>query len=135
MKKYMLDTNMVSYALRQYPIVLEKLKQLPVSALFISSITEGELRFGLARKPAAKVLHDMVSEFIKYIEVLPWNSDTAKVYGTIRANLTSIGKVISPLDMLIAAHAISINAVLVTSDCGFNSIDELKTENWLLTAH
>jgi len=135
MKKYMLDTNVVSYALRQYPVVLEKLKQLPVSALFISSITEGELQFGLARKPNAKVLHDMVKEFLKYVEVLPWNSETAKTYGTMRAHLTNIGKLLSPLDMLIAAHAISVDAVLLTSDSAFNNIAELKIENWLLTAY
>lgn len=131
MIKYILDTNIVSYVLRKNPIVLDKLKQLPIAALFISSITEGELRFGLAKKPDAKVLHEMVEEFLKYVEVLPWNKDTAKTYGYLRASLEKQGKSISSLDLLIASHAISVNAILVTSDLVFQNIESLKTENWL----
>lgn len=131
MIKYILDTNIVSYILRKNPIVLDKLKQLPIAALFISSITEGELQFGLAKKPDAKVLHAMVEEFLKYVEVLPWNTDTAKAYGYLRASLENQGKSISSLDLLIAAHAISLNAVLVTNDLAFQNIESLKIENWL----
>lgn len=131
MKKYMLDTNIVSYVLRQHPVVRKKLRQLPTAALYISAITEGELQFGLARKPDANVLHEMVREFLKYVEVLPWDTNTAKIYGTIRANLTNAGKLLAPLDMLIAAHAISFDVILVTNDNAFRQVKKLKMENWL----
>ena len=131
MKKYMLDTNIVSQIVRKNPIVVGHVRNLPVRSTFISAITEGELLFGLAKRPDAKSLHILVKAFLRYVDVLPWDSDTAEFYGTVRAKLTSSGKILAPLDLLIAAHAISVNAILVTNDRAFEQVENLEVENWV----
>ena len=93
-------------------------------------ITEGELRYGLARKPEAKNLHKVVQEFLKRVEVLAWNSDAAQHYGNLRAELETKGNSLGVFDMQIAAHAFSIGATLVTNDQAFKRVKKLKVEDW-----
>jgi tRNA(fMet)-specific endonuclease VapC len=131
MKKYMLDTNIVSYLIRQNAAVVERISVLPVRAICISAITEGELLFGLAKRPDATSLHMLVHELLRCVDVLPWDTSTAKRYGTVRAKLASKGNVLAPLDLLIATHAMSVDAVLVTSDKAFEQVDGLEMENWV----
>ena len=92
MKRYMLDTNTVSHLLKGHPAVARRLVAVPMTSLCISAITEGELLFGLAKRPAAKQLHLAVREFIRRIDVLPWDSAAAEHYGTVRANMAGQGK-------------------------------------------
>jgi len=73
MKRYMLDTNTVSHLLRGHPVVAQRVVSVPMTALCISAITQGELLFGLARRPDAKQLHGAVREFLKRLDVLPWD--------------------------------------------------------------
>jgi tRNA(fMet)-specific endonuclease VapC len=93
-------------------------------------ITEGELRYGLARKPEAKNLHKVVQEFLKRVDILPWNSDAALHYGNLRAELETKGNSLGAFDMQIAAHAFSIGATLVTNDQAFKRVKKLKVEDW-----
>jgi tRNA(fMet)-specific endonuclease VapC len=130
MKRYMLDTNTVSHLLRKHPAVAEHIVAVPMASLCISAITEGELLFGLAKHPDAKQLHLAVREFLRRIDVLPWESATAGCYGIARAELARHGKVLAPLDMLIAAHALSVRAVLVTNDRAFGQVAHLPVEDW-----
>jgi tRNA(fMet)-specific endonuclease VapC len=128
--RYMLDTNMVSHLLKAHPAVAQRVTATPMASLCISAITEGELLFGLAKRPAAKQLHLAVTEFMKRVDVLPWDSGVAERYGALRAALETQGKPLAPLDMLIAAHAASAGAVLVTNDRAFQQVGDLEIEDW-----
>ena len=72
MTRYMLDTNTVSHLLKKHPAVARRVVAVPITALCISVITQGELLFGLARRPDAVALHDVVREFLRRVDVLPW---------------------------------------------------------------
>ncbi|MHB1590000.1 MAG: PIN domain-containing protein [Sulfuricella sp.] len=130
MKRYMLDTNTVSHLLRGHPAVARRVVAVPMASLCISAITEGELLFGLAKRPAAKQLHVAVREFLRRVDVLPWDSATAEHYGTVRADMASQGKILAPLDLLIATHALSVDAVLVTNDRTISQMADLHIEDW-----
>lgn len=127
---YMLDTNTVSHFLKQHPKVTKRITSLPMDSLCLSVVSEGELRYGLARKPEAKNLHKVVQEFLKRIDVLAWSSDVAQHYGNLRAELDAKGNELGALDMQIAAHAFSIGATLVTNDQAFKKVIKLKVEDW-----
>jgi tRNA(fMet)-specific endonuclease VapC len=126
----MLDTNMVSHFIRQHPAVVPRVVAVPMTALCISAITEGELRFGLAKRPDAKRLQRLVDEFLKRVDVLPWERQAASHYGPLRAILSLSGVTLGSLDLLIAAHAVSTRAVLVTNDRAFTTVPGLAVEDW-----
>lgn len=128
--RYMLDTNIVSQLIRKQPSVVSRVTAAPMAALCISAVTEGELLFGLAKRPAATQLHAAVTEFLKRVDVQPWDSNAAKHYGALRASMEAQGKPLAPLDMLIGAHAASVGAVLVTNDRAFQQINDLRLEDW-----
>ncbi len=130
MRHYLLDTNMVSHLLRGHARVLQRVEAVPMASLSISAITEGELLFGLARRPEATRLQQLVQAFLRRVEVLPWDSAVAAAYGNTRAALVAQGKVIAPLDLLIAAHALANGAVLVSNDQAFRQIAGLALEDW-----
>ena len=130
MKRYMLDTNTVSHLLREHPVVTKRIVAVPMASLCISAITEGELLFGLAKRPVAKRLHVAVREFFRRVDVLPWDSSTAEHYGIVRADMERRGRILASLDLLIATHALSVDAVLVTSDRAFSQMADLKVEDW-----
>jgi tRNA(fMet)-specific endonuclease VapC len=130
MIRYMLDTNTVSFLLREHPAVSNRLMQVPMESLCVSAVTEGELQFGLAKRPEAKKLHRAVKEFLLRVEVLAWDRVAAACYGSARADLERQGKVIAPLDMLIASHAQSQKLVLVTNDGSFAQMEGLTLEDW-----
>jgi tRNA(fMet)-specific endonuclease VapC len=130
MKSYMLDTNTVSFLLREHPSVTKRVIEVPMAELCISVVTEAEMLFGLAKRPQAKRLQRAVSEFLLRVEVLPWNSVAAACYGTSRAELERRGKIIAPLDLMIASHALSLDVVLVTNDREFSQMEGLGVEDW-----
>ena len=129
--KYILDTNTVSHLLKKHPEVKKRIQSKSMSSICISSITEAELHFGLAKRPKAITLHQLVHEFLIRVNVLSWDSDTAKHYGQLRANIQQNGKALAPLDLLIAAHAVQYKATLVTNDKAFLQIEALNIEDWL----
>lgn len=126
----MLDTNTVSHLIKAHPTVAQHVIALPMGSISISAITEGELLFGLAKRPEAKRLHLLVREFLRRVDVLPWQSDIAECYGKLRADLEQQGKILAPLDLLIAAHALGTGAVLVTNDHAFDQVTDLVLEDW-----
>ena len=130
MKRYMLDTNTVSHLLREHLVVTKRIVAVPMASLCISAITEGELLFGLAKRPVAKRLHVAVREFLRRVDVLPWDSSTAEHYGIVRADMERRGRILASLDLLIATHALSVDAVLVTNDRAFSQMADLKVEDW-----
>lgn len=130
MKWTMLDTNTVSHLIKEHPAVAGRVVAAPMASLCISAITKGELLFGLAKRPDAKRLHLAVQEFLRRVDVLPWDSAIAEHYGSVRADMERQGKMLAPLDLLIATHALSVGAVLVTNDRAFGQVAELHVEDW-----
>jgi tRNA(fMet)-specific endonuclease VapC len=130
MKRYMLDTNTVSFLLREHPAVMSRVLQVPMAELCISAITEGEMLFGLAKRPDATRLKRAVSEFLLRVEVSAWDSIAAAAYGSARAELERRGKILGPLDMQIASHALSLKLVLVTNNASFAHMEGLELEDW-----
>ena len=130
---YMLDTDICSYIIRERPVsVLEKFKRIDASNLCISAITQAELLYGIARSSSKKVNREVVSDFIGRLIVLDWNSAAAEKYGELRAELEAKGKTIGNMDMMIAAHALSIGATVVTNNTRhFSLVPKLKTSNWI----
>jgi tRNA(fMet)-specific endonuclease VapC len=129
--RYLLDTNTVSYIFKgNFPAVRRRVAEVPFSQLSISTVTEGELRFGIARQPAATRLHAVIEDFLLRVSILPWDSAAAQHYGHLRAALERDGRPMGNLDTKIAAHALASGATLVTSDRAFARIKKLKVEDW-----
>src|SRR5229473_7275543 len=129
--RYLLDTNIASCVIKgNNPAVDRHLVKVPMAQLAISAVTEGELRFGAARLPHAARLHSLIEEFLLRLAILPWDSDAARQYGQLRATLEREGQPMGNLDVMIAAHAVAVNAVLVTNDHAFVRIKKLKIEDW-----
>lgn len=130
---YMLDTDICSYVIKKRPQNIEEtFKKSDDDELCISVITEAELLYGLAKKPENKKLHILVHEFLEKITILDWDADAAKEYAKLAAELDKKGKPIGSMDMMIAAHALSIKAILVSNNLRhFANVPKLKTENWV----
>ena len=128
---YLLDTNTVSHLIKRHPQATQRLLAVPMHSICISAITAGELAYGLAKRPEAVALKTVVNEFLRRVDVLPWDNGVAQTYGTLRAQLQSQGIALSPLDMQIAAHALHVKAVLVSSDAAFRHLSLVETDNWL----
>ncbi|MBL0874074.1 type II toxin-antitoxin system VapC family toxin [Serratia nevei] len=126
---YMFDTNTVSHLFRQHPQVLSIMEKLPPSAVCISSVTEAELLYGVA-KLRNKALQSSVEAFLAAVTVYAWDSEAARCYGEMRANMERKGKIMGALDQLIAAHAQSRGATLVTNDRAFAMVPGLAVEDW-----
>ena len=128
--RYLLDTNTVSHLIKRHPQATQRLLAVPMHSLGISAITAGELAFGLAKRPEAVALRAAVHEFLKRVDVLPWDAAVAQTYGRLRAQMQSEGIGLSALDMQIAAHAVHAKAILVSSDRAFGQLTEITYENW-----
>ena len=115
MTLFMIDTNTVSHLIKGHPAVVRRISDLPMNSLCISAITEGELLFGLAKRPEAKRLAAFVKAFL--MRVLPWDRAVAARYGTVRAHMELLGQILSPLDLLIATHALHVGAVVPGASC------------------
>jgi tRNA(fMet)-specific endonuclease VapC len=114
---HLLDTDTASYIIkRRSPPIETKLAEIPPDRVCVSAVTRAELMYGLKRLPPSHRLHVGVSRFLKLVRVLAWDADAADWYAEIRHQLTTAGQRIGEMDMLIAAHAISIGAVLVTNN-------------------
>ncbi|MGR3319877.1 MAG: type II toxin-antitoxin system tRNA(fMet)-specific endonuclease VapC [Candidatus Anammoxibacter sp.] len=132
--KYMLDTNICVYIINNKPEkVLRKLQKYPISEFCISSISHSELQYGISHSKNSDKNRLALDEFLLPLNIIPYDSrKTAQSYANIRALLESKGKTIDPLDMLIAAHAISLNLIIITNNIfEFSRVPKLKCENWV----
>ena len=129
---YLIDTNICIYVMNKKPFeVIDKFKNTEIGQIGISSITVSELNYGVAKSKRQKQNAQRLEEFLTPFEILPYDETASKYYGIIRYQLESEGKVIGPLDMLIAAHALSKDLILVTNnEKEFLRIKSLKVENW-----
>ncbi len=129
----MLDTNTISYIARNRSaaarVRLEEAQEL--AEVYLSVISEGEILYGLAKRPEAHQVAHFMHAALVGLKVLPWDSEVSAVYGQLRARNERLGIAIGSLDMLIAAHAIALDAVLVTSDGAFSKLaGGPVTVNW-----
>lgn len=128
----MLDTNIVSDLVRNpQGRVFERIVRLGSDQLCISVISAAELRYGCAKKGSPKLLAQ-VKTILTALEILPFDVPADSDYGGIRAELEAAGKTIGPNDLLIAAHAYALRAILVTANVEeFRRVRGLQIENWL----
>jgi tRNA(fMet)-specific endonuclease VapC len=133
MKLYMLDTDTCSYIIRERPIcVLERFRKLAMEQICISTVTYAELLYGVERSSSKRINRPIIDDFVRHLDVIEWDNAAAEQYGKIRADLEARGQPIGAMDMMIAAHAKSIKAVLVTNNQKhFTRIKGLKVENWV----
>ena len=111
--------------------LLKKLRKIDPSDVCISSITYAELVHGVEKSKEVERNRFALALMLANIEVLDFDVNAANDYGKIRADLESKGEPIGPLDMLIAAHALSRECVLVTNNTKeFKRVDSLKVVDW-----
>src|SRR5258706_5686756 len=130
MSTYMLDTDTVSFALRGVESVASRLRAHRPSELCASAITFAELRGGADRRRSSR-LHNLLDTFFASVAVLPFDADAASSFGKLGATRASSATPIGQLDTLIAAHALSLDLILVTNNTKhFSQVKGLQTENW-----
>lgn len=131
--KYMLDTNICIYAIKKRPEnVLKEINYNRKHGLCISAITLAELEHGIAKSDYPKRNTEALAQFLSIINVLPFGDSAAIEYGKICAYLQKCGTPIGTMDMLIAAHAMSEDLILVTNNTReFERIPSLNIENWV----
>jgi tRNA(fMet)-specific endonuclease VapC len=131
MALFMLDTDTVSFALRGVGEVGARLATEKRSTLCLSAITVAELRFG-ADKRGSRRIHRAIDGFLSGVDVVTFDADAAAAFGRIAADLAGSGIPIGQMDTLIAAHALSIGATLVTNNRRhFSKVAGLRVENWM----
>lgn len=132
MTKYILDTNICIYIIKKKPQkVFNRFKQLTPGAVGISSITVAEMQYGIGKSSKPVRNHEALDQFLLPLDILDFYALAAIEYGKIRSALEKQGTPIGSLDMLIAAHAQSVGAILVTNNTKeFRRITGLKIENW-----
>jgi tRNA(fMet)-specific endonuclease VapC len=126
----MLDTNTVGFLVRGRPSVVAHAVAVPGGMLCVSAVTPGEVAFGLNRRPGSTALTRAIRELWDRIDTLPWDAGVADCYGELRATMERKGRPLSAFDMMIAAHALAVGAVLVTNDNSFAAVDGLGLEDW-----
>jgi tRNA(fMet)-specific endonuclease VapC len=129
----LLDTNICIYIIKRKPReVLERFQQYRPGDIGISAITLAELQYGIAKSQAQERNAEALAEFLIPFEILPFDASATQTYGRIRADLEIRGQVIGAMDLMIAAHAVSLNSVLVTNNVKeFGRVSGLKIENWV----
>jgi tRNA(fMet)-specific endonuclease VapC len=121
--RYLLDTNIISHIMQGRDAdLLARLTQLSVGQAVISSVTLAELEYGIHRKGQPARLRAALTQVLLRIDVLPWDEQVAVCYGELCAALEAQGITLSDFDMMIAAHAIAVDATLVTRDKAFSQI-------------
>ncbi|WP_429885131.1 type II toxin-antitoxin system tRNA(fMet)-specific endonuclease VapC [Geoalkalibacter halelectricus] len=129
---WMLDTNICSYILRERPLqVKEHFEEVGPDHLAISSTVLAELYYGAARHPKHAVIRREIDDFASRLTIIPWDEHAAHHYGDIRATLEKNGCPIGAMDLMIAAHARSLDATLVSNNLKhFQNVPDLLLENW-----
>lgn len=132
MIRFILDTNACIELIRtRSERVLSRLRRCMIGSVGLSSITMGELHYGAARSADPRRNLLALIQFCAPLRILPFDDRAASIYGEVRTGLERIGFPAGPLDTLIAAHALSLDAVLVTdNEREFRHVQGLRMENW-----
>jgi tRNA(fMet)-specific endonuclease VapC len=129
----MLDTNICIYVIKQRPqSVLQRFNSFFVGEIGISTITLAELEYGASRSVQPEKNRRALEGFISPLEVAPFDRPATEAYGRIRATLEKKGRPIGAMDLLIAAHALSLGVGIVTNnEREFKRVPGLRVENWV----
>ncbi len=127
----LLDTNICIYIINQRPQhVIEQFQQYRSGDLGLSTVVASELAYGVAKSGSQKN-REALEMFLAPFEIMPFDEQCVWVYGDLRSDLEKRGEPIGSLDTMIAAHALSIDARLVTNNLReFSKVPKLKLENW-----
>jgi tRNA(fMet)-specific endonuclease VapC len=131
--KYMLDTNICIALIRQKPrAILQRLTSQEPGDVGISSITLAELFHGVEKSERPEQNKSALEQFLLPLVLSDFDINAALAYGKIRADLERNGRLIGSMDMLIAAHALSLDAIIVTNNMQeFQRIKGLVVEDWI----
>ena len=127
-----LDTNMCSYILRRHSSqVIARFERLEAGDLFLSALVVAELRYGAAKLGSNKFA-GYLEDWLRLFDLRPWPVTASQHYARLRCDLERQGAPIGNMDLLIAAHALAENAVLVTNNLReFGRVPNLRLENWM----
>jgi tRNA(fMet)-specific endonuclease VapC len=134
MPLYVLDTDICSYIMkRSHPALLERIRKVPLAEQATSVVTVAELLYGVRLSTKPRQTREAFEAFIRHLTILDWGKEAAEHYAEIRADLKKRGEMIGANDLLIAAHASSLGAVLVSNnEREFARVKGLRVENWTL---
>jgi tRNA(fMet)-specific endonuclease VapC len=129
---FLLDTDICSYLMkRSHPALIERVERFPPLVLKVSTITVYELHYGAARSSRHSALRRVIDTFLGNVEIMAFDVPAARHAGAVRAALAAAGTPIGAYDFLIAGHARSLGAAVVTNnEREFKRVDGLQVENW-----
>ena len=129
--KYLLDTDTCIYLINERPrSVIARFRRHAVGDIGVSTVTVSELAWGVAKTGSARN-RAALEAFLLPLEIAPYDLAAALRYGEVRADLARRGRPIGPLDTMIASHALSLGAALVTNnEREFGRVPGLRVENW-----
>ena len=130
--RLILDTNICIYLIKEQPAsVLDRFTAHPVGDIGVSVITLAELEYGVAKSSRPARNRAALEQFVSPLEVAAFDRDATAVYGRVRAQLEKKGQPIGSMDLLIAAHAISLDVRLITHNVKeFRKVPGLRVEDW-----
>ena len=130
--KILLDTDICIYAInRRNPKPLERLRAYSIGEVGISSITYAELRFGIENSVRVAANLERLERFLLPLEIVAFDAEAGRYYGTVRAQLQRVGLPIGSNDLFIASHALSLGATVATNNVReFARVKGLQVERW-----
>lgn len=135
--RFMLDTNICKYLIKQQSeMLVNRLRTYRTGEVGLSTITVAELQYGVAKSTNKERNQAALQAFFLPLDIAEFSVEAAVAYGRIRAELQAVGQSIGPLDTLIAAHALSLDATLVTNNTReFERVRGLRVEDWTQPQH
>ncbi len=133
--KFLLDPDTSIAIMNNHPVrVRQQLVKKPVADVGISVISLYELQYGVSKSKKQKQNTNTLNSFLEYIQVVDWTNECAYTAGKLRAVLEKTGDLIGPYDLLIAAHAMTLKATIVTHNLKeFKRVEGLKIKDWVKT--
>lgn len=133
MRRFLLDTNHLSKAIDPNGAVAQRIvaAQLDGHRVGVCLPVLCELEAGMRFVSRPLPYRKSLDQLLKRVRVWPMDVSTAKLYGDLFAELRSKGRVLSSVDMMIAALARQLDCIILTADRDFDAVSDLAVENWL----